>query len=156
MTGSHILKNQSGYCVGTSRKGNKRWRWLGLGDSSGGGWYFPGDSVVKSLPAMQETWVWFPGSGRSPGRGNGNPCQYSWLGNPIRYQRVRHDWAHMQISSGDAKRWQNSGCAFKVEQIIVLFQWMSRMMQIFLAWVTGLMSNGVWSRFGITWKAHCQ
>ena len=29
------------------------------------------------------------------------------------------------------------------------------MMQIFLAWVTGLMSNGVWSRFGIMWKVHC-
>ena len=29
--------------------------------------------TVNNLPAMQETWVWFPGSGRSPGRGNGNP-----------------------------------------------------------------------------------
>ena len=24
-----------------------------------------------------------PGSGRSPGEGNGNPLQYSWLGNPM-------------------------------------------------------------------------
>ena len=24
-----------------------------------------------------------PGSGRSPGGGNGNPLQYSWLGNPM-------------------------------------------------------------------------
>ena len=24
-----------------------------------------------------------PGSGRSPGRGHGNPLQYSWLGNPM-------------------------------------------------------------------------
>ena len=24
-----------------------------------------------------------PGSGRSPGEGNGNPLQYSYLGNPI-------------------------------------------------------------------------
>ena len=24
-----------------------------------------------------------PGSGRSPGGGNGNPLQHSWLGNPI-------------------------------------------------------------------------
>ena len=27
----------------------------------------------------------------------------------------------MQIGSGDAQRGQNSGCVFKVEQIIVLF-----------------------------------
>ena len=27
----------------------------------------------------------------------------------------------MQISSGDAQRGQNSGCVFKVEQIIVFF-----------------------------------
>ena len=58
MTGAHILKNQSGYCVETSRKGNKRWQWLGLGDSSGGGWCFPGDSVVKSLPAMHPLSWW--------------------------------------------------------------------------------------------------
>ena len=24
-----------------------------------------------------------PGSGKSPGEGNGNPFQYSWLGNPM-------------------------------------------------------------------------
>ena len=35
---------------------------------------------VKNLPAMQETWVQ---SGRSPGEGNGNPLQYSCLGNPL-------------------------------------------------------------------------
>ena len=26
---------------------------------------------------------WIPGSGRSPGEGNCNLCQYSWLGNPM-------------------------------------------------------------------------
>ena len=36
---------------------------------------------VKNLPAMQETWVQIPGSGRSSGEGNGNPLQYSCLGN---------------------------------------------------------------------------
>ena len=29
----------------------------------------------------QEIWVWFPGLERSPGGGNGNPLQYSCLGN---------------------------------------------------------------------------
>ena len=29
--------------------------------------------MVKCLPTMRETWVQFPGSGRSSGEGNGNP-----------------------------------------------------------------------------------
>ena len=40
---------------------------------------FSGGSVVKCLPAMQET----PKLGRSPGEGNGNPLKYSCLGNPM-------------------------------------------------------------------------
>ena len=53
------------------------------------------------MQETQEMWVW-PGSGRSPGEGNGNPLQYSCLENPIDRglqsmgsQRVRHDcdWA---------------------------------------------------------------
>jgi len=32
---------------------------------------------------MQETWGSIPGSGISPGEGNGNPLQYSCLGNPV-------------------------------------------------------------------------
>ena len=43
---------------------------------------FPGGSVVKNLPAVQETGL-IPGSGRSPGEGNGNPLWCSCLGNPI-------------------------------------------------------------------------
>ena len=41
---------------------------------------------VKNLPAMQETQearMSIPGSGRSPGGGNGNPLQYSCLGSPV-------------------------------------------------------------------------
>ena len=38
---------------------------------------------VKSLPAMQETWVRLLKSGRYPGEGNGNPLQYSWMENPM-------------------------------------------------------------------------
>ena len=37
--------------------------------------------MVKNPPARQETRE-TPGSGRSPGGGNGNPLQYSCLGNP--------------------------------------------------------------------------
>ena len=46
---------------------------------------FPSGSVVKNLPAMQETqetWVQFLGW-EDPLEGNGNPLQYSCLGNPI-------------------------------------------------------------------------
>ena len=42
---------------------------------------FSGDSVVKNLPANAEDMGSNPGSGRSPGEGNGNPFQYSCLGN---------------------------------------------------------------------------
>ena len=42
--------------------------------------------MVKDWPAMQELQVdagSIPGSGRSPGAGNGNSLQYSCLGNPM-------------------------------------------------------------------------
>ena len=42
---------------------------------------FSGGSVVKSLPAIVGDLI--PGLGRSPGEGNGNPLQYSCLGNPM-------------------------------------------------------------------------
>ena len=42
---------------------------------------FPGSSVVKNLPAKQETWIQSLGLGRSPGEENGNPLQYFCLGN---------------------------------------------------------------------------
>ena len=39
-------------------------------------WGFPGGSVVKNMPATVEDTGSIPGSGRSPGEGNGNPLQY--------------------------------------------------------------------------------
>ena len=47
---------------------------------------FPGGSVVKNLPANAGDAGdvgSIPGSRRSPGVGNGNPLQYSCLGNPM-------------------------------------------------------------------------
>ena len=62
--------------------------------------------VVRNLPANAgdiETWVWFLGSGRSSGEGNGNPFQYfclrtPWTEEPGRLQsmglqRVGHKWS---------------------------------------------------------------
>ena len=39
--------------------------------------------MVKNLPANAGDMVLIPRSGRSPGEGNGNPLQYSCLGNPM-------------------------------------------------------------------------
>ena len=44
---------------------------------------FPGGTVVKNLPANAEDVCSIPGSGKFPGEGNGNPLQYSCLGNPM-------------------------------------------------------------------------
>ena len=44
---------------------------------------FASGSVVKNLPASAGDQGSIPGSGRSPGEGNGNPLQYSCLENPM-------------------------------------------------------------------------
>ena len=62
----------------------------------------PGGSVVRNLPASAGDVGLIPGLGRSTGGGNGNPLQYSCLGNPMARgawqampsQRVRPDWTH--------------------------------------------------------------
>ena len=43
----------------------------------------PDGSGVSNLPAIAEDGGLIPGSGRSPGEGNGNPLQYSCLRNPM-------------------------------------------------------------------------
>ena len=47
---------------------------------------FPGGAVLKNPPAKagdaRDAHL-IPGLGRSPGEGNGNPLQYSWLENSI-------------------------------------------------------------------------
>ena len=46
----------------------------------------PGNSAVKNLPANAGDagdMGLIPGSGRPAGGRNGNPLQYSWLGNPL-------------------------------------------------------------------------
>ena len=44
---------------------------------------FPGGSVIKNPPTSAGDSGSIPGLGRSPGEGNGNPLQYSCLGNPM-------------------------------------------------------------------------
>ena len=47
------------------------------------GWAFPGGAVVKNLPANAGDMGLTPELGRSPREGNGNPLNYSSLGNPM-------------------------------------------------------------------------
>ena len=44
---------------------------------------FPGVSVVKNSPASTGDASSIPGLERSPGKGNGNPLQYSCVGSPM-------------------------------------------------------------------------
>ena len=44
---------------------------------------FPSSSVIKNLPASAGDVGYILGLGRSPGGVNGNPLQYSCLGNPM-------------------------------------------------------------------------
>ena len=44
---------------------------------------FPNGLVVKNPPAKVGDTGSIPGLGRAPGGGNGNPFQYSCLGNPM-------------------------------------------------------------------------
>ena len=44
---------------------------------------FPGGSEVKASASNVGDPGLIPGSGRSPGEGNGNPLQYSCLENPM-------------------------------------------------------------------------
>ena len=72
---------------------------------------FPGYSLVKNLPANTGDTGLIPGSGRSPGEENGNPLQYSCLGNPMdrgawraTVHGVTKSWTWLKRLSTHAKR----------------------------------------------------
>ena len=56
-----------------------KWLILSNGDNKG----FPGASVVKNPHTSAGAVGSIIGLGKSPGEGNGNPLQYSCLGNPL-------------------------------------------------------------------------
>ena len=86
---------------------------------------FPGVSVVKNPLANAGDTGLIPGLGRCPGEGNGNPFQYSCLGNPMDRgagglqsmgsQRVRHDLA--------TKQQQHAYTRIHTHTLLVLFLW---------------------------------
>ena len=53
--------------------------------------------VVKNPPANTGDPGWIPGSGRSPGEGNGNPLQYSSLENSMDYTWLT--WLTVHVST---------------------------------------------------------
>ena len=61
---------------------NGNWVWLNMQEG------FPTGSVIKNPPANAGDAGLVPGLGRSPGKGNGNPPQYSCLENPMRVWRA--------------------------------------------------------------------
>ena len=65
---------------------------------------FPGGSVVKNLSANAGDLGSIPGLGRSPGVGNGNPLQYSYLENPMdrgAWRAIIHRIAQSQSQLSD-------------------------------------------------------
>ena len=64
--------------------------------------------MLKNLPVNAGDEGLIPGSGRSPGEGNGNPFQYSCLGNPM----DRETWRAMV--HGTAKE---SGTTTAIKQL---------------------------------------
>ena len=66
-------------------------------------WCFPGGSVVKNLPAMQETQILSLDEEDPPGGSHGNPLQYSCLENPLdrgawwaTVHRVARSWTRLK------------------------------------------------------------
>ena len=68
---------------------------------------FPGGSEVKNPPANAGELGSIPGSGRSPGEGNGNPLQYSCLGSPID-QGAWQATVHGVVEELDMTEWLNN------------------------------------------------
>ena len=68
---------------------------------------FPGGLVVKNPPANVRDASSVPWLGRSPGEGNGNSLQYSWLWNPV----DRGAWqttVHEVTKESDTNEWLNN------------------------------------------------
>ena len=78
-------------------------------------WGFSRGSEVKNLPTNAGKVGLIPGLGRSPGEGNGNPLQYSCLGNPMDggawWATVRGHW-----KESDMTQWLKNN---KVSSILI-------------------------------------
>ena len=94
-------------------------------------WYegFPGGSLVNNLPTNAGDTGSTPGWGGSPGEGNSNPLQYSYLEKPI-----------------DRGDWWDTVC--RVTKSQTRLKWLSRLAGIYIKIhkriVCSVMSNSVW------------
>ena len=62
---------------------------------------FPGGSDDKASAYNAGDWGSIPGSGLSPGEGNGNPLQFSYLENPMEREAWRatvHGFAKLDMT----------------------------------------------------------
>ena len=85
---------------------------------------FPGGSVVNNLPANAGDTGSIPGLGRSPGKGNGNPPEYSCLENPTdrgAWRATVHGVTKSQTQLSDQTTAANSGTDGKHEGLC--FSW---------------------------------
>ena len=81
---------------------------------------FPGGSVGKESSCNTVDLDSVPGSGKIPGEGNGNPLQYSYLGNPM------DRWVWQAIVPGVARVRHNSEgkvCACNVGDLGLIPGW---------------------------------
>ena len=64
--------------------------------------------MVKILPANAGGMDLIPGLGRSSGGGNGNPLQYSCLGNPVEPGGLYSPWGHKESDTTENTRVMNA------------------------------------------------
>ena len=69
---------------------------------------FPGGSVIKHLPANAGDMGLTPVSGRSPGGRNGNPLQYSCLGNPMDIGAWQGIWQATVHTGAKSQTWMSN------------------------------------------------
>ena len=77
---------------------------------------FPGGSEIKASAWNAGDLGWIPGSGRSPGEGNGSPLQYSCLENPrdggaqwASVYGVAQSWTRLKQLTSSGSRLQSMG-----------------------------------------------
>ena len=76
-------------------------------------WGFRSGWVVKNPPVNAEDVDSTPESGRSVGEGNGNPLQYSCLGNPMD-REVWQATIHEVTKESDMTQWLNNNNSMSI------------------------------------------
>ena len=121
-----------------------RLKWLSSSSKNEGASLLP--QLIRNLPAMQETPVWFPGSGRSPGRGIGYPLVFlgfpggsdgkesacnvgdlgsvpglgrargGGLGNPLQYSCLENPRGQRSLAGYSPRSWKELDMTYKLDK----------------------------------------